>query len=30
MAVKTTWDVEHACGHSQAHDLEVVPLKVEV
>ncbi len=21
MAVKTTWDVEHACGHSQAHDL---------
>jgi hypothetical protein len=21
MAVKTTWDVEHACGHSQVHDL---------
>lgn len=21
MAVKTTWDVEHACGHDQAHDL---------
>ena len=21
MAVKTTWDVEHACGHGQVHDL---------
>jgi len=21
MAVKTTWDVEHTCGHGQAHDL---------
>ncbi len=21
MAVKTTWDIEHACGHGQAHDL---------
>jgi hypothetical protein len=21
MAVKTTWDVEHTCGHPQIHDL---------
>ena len=21
MAVRITWDVEHACGHGQAHDL---------
>lgn len=21
MPVKTTWDVEHACGHRQDHDL---------
>ncbi len=26
MAVKTTWDVAHECGHSQTHDLSTKPV----
>jgi hypothetical protein len=26
MAIKTTWDVEHTCGHLQAHDLSTIRI----